>query len=134
LSSAALFLTAFAAATLLPIASEVPLALIVRRDGSFIWPVAVATLGNYLGACTTYALARAGARLVARSPRGTGRAFAWFHRYGAPALVLSWVPIVGDGIVVLAGATRVSFPVFTAWTVAGKAARYAGVAWLALTT
>jgi membrane protein YqaA with SNARE-associated domain len=39
----------------------VPLAILVRREGQLALPIAVATLGNYLGACTTYLLARAAA-------------------------------------------------------------------------
>ncbi len=128
-----LFVAAFAAATILPLASEVPLALVVSRDGSLWWPVAVATLGNYLGACTTYALARAAAtRLSPRAADHPPRALAWFQRYGPPALVLSWVPVVGDGIVALAGAARVPFVTFSLWTAAGKAARYLVVAWTVL--
>jgi membrane protein YqaA with SNARE-associated domain len=42
------------------------------------------------------------------------------------------VPIVGDAIVALAGASRVPLVAFSAWTIVGKAARYAAVAWIAL--
>ena len=129
----ALILSAFLAATILPLSSEVLLAIVVRRRGDFLVPVAVATLGNYLGACTTYVLARAAAaRLVRPSLAHPGRALALFERYGAPALVFSWVPIVGDAIVVLAGASRVRFVPFSIWTALGKTTRYAFVAWAAL--
>jgi membrane protein YqaA with SNARE-associated domain len=128
-----LFASSFAAATILPLASEVPLLLVVRREQLFVLPVLVATLGNYLGACTTFFLARAAAaRLAPAHADHQGRAARWFRRYGAPALLLSWVPIVGDGIVVLAGATAVPFVPFSVWTALGKFARYAVVAWLAL--
>lgn len=128
-----LLVSSFLAATVLPLASEVPLALIVRRDGDVLIPVAVATFGNFLGACTTYGLARAAAaRLTPESVKQPPRALRLFERYGAPALLLSWVPIVGDAIVALAGASRVPLVPFSAWTVAGKAARYAAVAWIAL--
>ena len=131
---AGLFVAAFLAATILPLASEVPLALLVRRDGDVIWPVLVATLGNYLGACTTYLLARAAAsRLVTAERSSSSRALRWFERYGPPALLLSWVPVVGDGLVALAGAARVPFARFSFWTIAGKGGRYLAVAWLALT-
>ena len=131
---AGLFVAAFLAATILPLASEVPLALLVRRDGDVIWPVLVATLGNYLGACTTYLLARtAAARLAPRSTVSSSRAARWFQRYGAPSLVLSWVPVVGDGLVALAGAAGVPFARFSVWTIAGKGGRYLAVGWLALT-
>lgn len=129
---AGLFLAAFLAATILPFASEVPLALLVRSTGEVAWPVAVATCGNYLGACTTYALASGLVRRFApaggsQSPRAIGAV----RRYGAPALLLSWVPVLGDAIVAVAGAVRMPFLAFSVWTLLGKAARYALVAWAA---
>jgi membrane protein YqaA with SNARE-associated domain len=129
----ALLVSSFLAATVLPLASEVPLALIVRRHGDLVLPVAVATLGNFLGACTTYGLARlAAAKLAPQSTHRPPRALVLFERYGAPSLLLSWVPIVGDAIVALAGASRVPLAAFSMWTLIGKAARYAAVAWIAL--
>ena len=128
----ALFVAAFLAATILPLASELPLVMTIQRGGGLFWPVLVATAGNYLGACTTYALARAAAsRLGAADQPAAARAFRWFQRYGPPSLLLSWVPVVGDGVVALAGASRVGFPTFSLWTTVGKAGRYAVVAWLA---
>ena len=128
----ALLVSSFLAATILPLASEVPLALVVRRHGDVLIPVAVATLGNFLGACTTYGLARAAAAKLAPSATRPPRALALFERYGAPSLLLSWVPVIGDAIVALAGAARVSFTAFSIWTLIGKAARYGAVAWIAL--
>jgi membrane protein YqaA with SNARE-associated domain len=129
----ALLVSSFLAATVLPLASEVPLALVVRRHGDLVVPVAVATVGNFLGACTTYGLARvAAATLAPQSLQRPPRALVMFERYGAPALLLSWVPIVGDAIVALAGAARVPPAAFAVWTVIGKAARYAAVGWIAL--
>ena len=129
----ALIVSAFLAATILPLSSEVLLAIVVRRREDFLIPVAVATLGNYLGACTTYLLARAAAaRLVRPSTEHPGRALALFERYGAPALLFSWAPIVGDAIVVLAGASGVHFVPFSIWTTLGKATRYAFVAWASM--
>lgn len=129
----ALLASSFLAATLLPLASEVPLAVVVRRHGDLFLPVFIATLGNFLGACTTYGLARAAAaKLAPAPPEKSPRALRLFERYGAPALVLSWVPLVGDAIVALAGAARVPFGTFSVWTIAGKALRYAAVAWVAL--
>ena len=129
----ALFVSAFLAATILPLASEVPLALLVRKHEAIGLLVIVATAGNFSGACTTYLLARATVpRLLDQATPRTRRAMSLLQRYGAPALLLSWVPLIGDAIVALAGATRVPFTPFAAWTVAGKAARYVFVAWLAL--
>ena len=129
----ALLVSSFLAATILPLASEVPLAVVVRRHGDVLLPVAVATLGNFLGACTTYGLARAAAaKLTSRSAARPPRALALFERYGAPSLLLSWVPVIGDAIVALAGAANLPFTAFSLWTLIGKAARYGAVAWIAL--
>ena len=129
----ALLVSSFLAATVLPLASEIPLAVVVRHHGDVFVPVAIATFGNFLGACTTYGLARvAAAKLAPRSSAQSPRALAVFGRYGAPALALSWIPLIGDAIVALAGAARVPFATFSFWTVIGKAARYAAVAWIAL--
>jgi membrane protein YqaA with SNARE-associated domain len=125
-----LFVSAFLAATILPLASEVPLALLIRSSGRVMWPVIIATVANYLGACTTYWLVRVAVRRSG-APDSGSRAVALIRRFGAPALVLSWVPIVGDGLVALAGGARIGFGAFSFWVVLGKAARYAGVAWLA---
>ena len=128
----ALLVSSFLAATVLPLASEVPLAVVVRRHGYVLLPVAVATIGNFIGACTTYGLARAAASTLTSPDAGKPRALALFERYGAPSLVLSWVPIFGDAIVALAGASRVPVLSFSIWTFIGKAARYGAVAWIAL--
>ncbi len=128
LSLLVLFAWSFAAATVLPLSSEVPLAVVVRSSDEWIAPVVVATAGNTLGACTTYWLARAAVTVV--PPRGerTRRASALLATYGAPSLLLSWTPVIGDVIVLLAGAARMPAWRFVGWTMVGKAARYVVVA------
>ncbi|MDP9194339.1 MAG: VTT domain-containing protein [Acidobacteriota bacterium] len=125
-----LFLWSFLAATILPLGSEPALAGIVARRDAVALPVTIATAGNYLGACTTYALAMSASKAVKseRALRRLERAAALVRRYGAPALLLSWVPLLGDAIVAAAGAARISFVRFSMWTLAGKAARYAVLA------
>jgi membrane protein YqaA with SNARE-associated domain len=63
-----------------------------------------------------------------------GRATAWLTRYGPPALFLSWVPVVGDGLCVAAGWLRQNVAAVALFMATGKAARYvalvAGWDWL----
>ena len=120
-----LFVWSFLAATILPLGSEPALAAIVRRDAAIAIPVLVATAGNYAGSCTTYWLAHRVTRNSTRIARASER----LRRWGTPALLLSWVPIVGDAIVIAAGMARVSFLPFSFFVIAGKAARYVAVAW-----
>lgn len=117
-----------AAATILPLSSEVPLALVIRQSGTWLVPVLVATAGNTLGACTTYWLAR-GAVAVAPPPSAKVRhGSALLARYGAPALLLSWLPLIGDVLVLLAGVARMPGWRFVGWTFLGKVSRYVLVA------
>lgn len=130
----ALFGWSFLAATIVPLASEPMLIALVRLRHELVAPVLVATAGNYLGACTTYWLARTAATHVeplSRTAARYGRARRLIERFGQPALLLSWVPLLGDAIVAVAGGVGIRFSSFSAWTVVGKLARYAAVGWLA---
>ena len=128
LSLIILFAWSFAAATILPLSSEVPLALVVRSSGGWLVPVLVATAGNLLGAGTTYWLGRGAGILAAPASARVQRAAALLARYGPPAMLLSWVPLIGDVLVAMAGAAAMPFWRFAAWTAAGKLARYIAVA------
>lgn len=123
-----LFAWSFAAATIVPLSSEVPLALVVRHSGTVLIPVLVATAGNALGACTSYWLGRAAVTVASPDSGKVRRAGALLARYGPPAMLLSWVPLVGDVLVVLAGAARMPFWTFAVWMTVGKGARYVAVA------
>ena len=127
----------FLAATVLPLSSEVALAALVRAERQVVAPVLVATLGNYLGACTTFWLGRRAGRALATrevTPTPPERTTArlsrtLLRRFGQPALLLSWVPVIGDGLVALAGAVEAPFGAFSFWVVLGKGLRYLAVAW-----
>lgn len=136
---AALFGWSFAAATILPLSSEVPLAYLVHRRGELAWAVVgTATLGNLLGAFTTYWMARGALGVIRarRSPPEASprrqRALEAVRRWGAPALLFSWVPILGDALVAAAGALRLPFVPVSVCLLVGKVARYLIVAWAAL--
>ncbi len=132
-----LFVASFLSATVLPMASEgVLIALLLAGSAPTAALIAVATLGNVLGACTGWVLGRTAAPWLTRAFRlsETQRdsALAALRRRGPPVLLLTWVPFVGDALTVAAGAIRVPFLVFLGWTAAGKLGRYAVVAWLTL--
>lgn len=123
-----LFGWSFAAATILPLSSEVPLALVIRSSGTWFAPVLVATVGNTLGACTTYWLARGAVAVAPPRSAKARHASTLLARYGAPAMLLSWVPLIGDVLVALAGVARMPVWRFVGWTILGKGSRYALVA------
>jgi membrane protein YqaA with SNARE-associated domain len=88
----------------------------------------VATVGNTLGACTTYWLARGAVAVAPAGSERTRRASALLAKYGTPAMLLSWVAFIGDVLVLLAGAARMPMWRFIGWTTVGKGARYVVVA------
>jgi len=51
-----------------------------------------------------------------------------FNRYGQPVLLLSWVPILGDALVAIAGTTKLRFSHFCFWVSLGKGLRYLVIA------
>lgn len=123
----AVFASSFLAATLLPGGSELALYGVLRLHPETAWTaVGVATLGNTLGALTSYAIGRV---IPSSKPL---KGIETVRRYGAPVLLLSWVPIVGDPLCVAAGWLRIHLAAATAFIAAGKLARYIAVAALAV--
>jgi membrane protein YqaA with SNARE-associated domain len=127
----ALFLTAFGAATLLPLQSEaVLIGLLLRGEHPVILLLAVATAGNVLGAIVNWWLGRYIEHWRNRSwfpvsGSTLDRAQASYHRYGRWSLLLSWAPIIGDPLTVVAGVMKEPFWSFLLLVTAAKAGRYA---------
>lgn len=92
--------------------------------------VAVATLGNSLGGLVTWGMGYWVARrfpLRRLSPRQQ-RARDWLQRHGTPALLLSWLPLIGDPLCFIGGWLRLGFPLSTLMIALGKALRYGALA------
>lgn len=85
----------------------------------------MASAGNILGSTTNWMLGRAIDRF--RFP-ATGvvldRATQWYRRYGRGSLLLSWVPVIGDPLTVVAGVLRESLSVFLLLVAIAKIGRY----------
>lgn len=119
----AMFVVSFLAATVLPIGSEPLLVALVRMHPEQLAAiVAVATVGNTLGGMTSYGLGRGAARM-APGVEGS-RVAGWLRRFGAPALLLAWLPIGGDLLCGVAGFMRLSWWQCALWMALGKLARY----------
>ena len=118
-----LLASAFVSSTILPGNSEIVLVAVLKAGASAPAAVAVATIGNTLGGMTTYALGRL---LPSRLPEG--RAIARVRRFGAAALLLSWLPFAGDALCAAAGWLRLHWLACTLAIALGKAARYVVVA------
>jgi membrane protein YqaA with SNARE-associated domain len=129
-ASAALMLgSAFLAGSVLPAQSEAVLVALLLAGGSLPWLVALATVGNVGGACLNYWLGRGierfrDHRLFPVSPARWDQAMAWYTRFGPACLLLSWLPLVGDGLTVAAGAAGMGAARFLALVTLAKGGRY----------
>ncbi|PWR24105.1 membrane protein YqaA with SNARE-associated domain [Zavarzinia compransoris] len=134
---AGLFLVAFGAATILPLQSEAAVVGMVLADHDAGLVVLVAGAGNTLGAATNWLLGRGVERFRHRRwfPVGPGalrRAEGWYRRYGRWSLLLSWLPLGGDALTIVAGVLREPLAVFLLLVAIGKIGRYVVVVGLAL--
>ena len=132
-----LFGLSFLAATLVPLGSEWLLVLLIAQGHPAPATVAVATVGNSLGAMTTYLIGIVGSdyltrRLLRLSDHDLHRATTVYRRFGVWSLLLSWVPVVGDPLCLVAGALRTPLPLFLVFVPLGKACRYTALAMIIL--
>ena len=119
-----LLTTSFLSSTLLPGGSEVNLAALVAAQQHPLWlMILVATVGNTLGGLTNYGIGR-----VLPKPSGTKpsirRASSWIAKFGIWALLLSWLPVVGDPLCLVAGWTRLPLLLCSLAIMIGKGLRY----------
>ena len=115
----------FAAATLIPLSSEVMLFAVLKLHPELLWPaIGVATLGNTAGSMVTYAMGRS------IPHRKAIRYEAQLRRHGAIALMLAWTPVAGDALCLAAGWLRLHWLPCLIFMALGKCARYVAVALL----
>ena len=114
-----LFISSFLAATLLPGGSEAVLFGVLKLHPELFWPaLLLGTLGNTLGAMVTFAM---GWMLPQTQQL---KHVEKVRRYGTPALVLAWVPLIGDALCLAAGWLRLNWWQAALFMAIGKFARY----------
>nr|WP_246874195.1 YqaA family protein [Pantoea ananatis] len=119
--------SSFLSATLLPGSSEALLvALLIAKSASVYGLILVASLGNTLGGLTNIILGRL--LPLKRQGRWHETAMTWLQRLGPAALLLSWLPVVGDLLCVLAGWLRIGWLPSILFLAIGKTLRYIVIA------
>lgn len=131
-----LFLSAFGAATLLPLQSEVVLVGLLAQMQYPVWLlVAVASLGNILGSCVNWWLGLKVEQYKNKkwfpvSEQKMLQAQGIYQKYGFWSLLLSWVPVIGDPITLIAGLLKENFVRFVVMVSIVKIGRYLFVYWM----
>jgi len=124
-----MFVSAFLSATVLPGSSELVMAALVTAYPALAWQAfGVALAGNVLGCVLTYWMGHAGRQGYERFQRVNvdlqNPRIQRLRRWGPPALFLSFLPLVGDALVLAAGWLKMPFWQSMLWIAAGKGARY----------
>ena len=127
---AGLAAAAFVGATLVPVSSEAAFvgAVVAGLDPgtALVW----ASLGNTAGCLVNFALGRAARPWVEAKLAGSraGRAaLGWTERWGLPALLLSWLPVIGDPLTLAAGVANVRLAAFLPLVAGLRVGRYAAL-------
>lgn len=118
-----LFVMCFLASTIVPFPSEATL-LFFLNSGTYspVSVLIVASLGNCLGGSTNYLLGYYGRKILAK--KQLLRSESLVQRYGFWTALFSWLPVIGDPLLVVLGVYRVSFWKTMGLMSLGKIARY----------
>lgn len=126
---AGLFLIAFLAATILPVTSEGVLVLFLISGYNPWMCLLVASVANTLGGLTNYFLGRIWNPEKLRRSLGSSRRFDRMQnlaqRYGYWLGFISWLPIIGDPLLIVLGYLRTPLVPLVITMSAAKTARYA---------
>lgn len=129
-----LFISAFISSTIAPGGSEAVLAYMVatgRYQVEFV--VIVATIGNTLGAMTTWALGVLAAKKFPVSTllsENKQKALDIVRKKGIWTLFFTWLPVVGDALCFAGGWLRLPLLPACLVILLGKFGRYAVIAWM----
>jgi len=120
-----LFISSLLAATLLPGGSEAVLFGVLKLHPELFWPaVLVGTLGNTLGGMISFGMGW----LLPQTQQL--KHVDKVRQHGTPALLLAWVPLIGDALCLAAGWLRLNPWHAALFMLLGKFARYLFIAQL----
>jgi len=133
-----LFLFAFMAATVLPGASEAYLvSLYFEHQHEILVLFLVATAGNVAGSTLNWVMGKYLLHFKDRKwfpvkDKELNKATKLYNKWGVWSLLLAWMPIVGDGLTLLAGVFKTNIWLFLILVTIGKSARYLAVLYIAM--
>lgn len=127
LAEFSLLVTAFFAATILPFSSEAAFIVALENGMPHLNALLFASIGNVLAIIFNYYLGyflyeKTKTKLLAS--RAGRYAYTHGHKYGYYALLLSWLPIIGDPLTLVAGVVRLKFVWFVCIVAILRVMRY----------
>jgi len=131
-----LFVISLLSATLLPLGSEALLIYDITQNHNIALLWIVATTGNTIGSIINYTIGLKGKEYLEKknklSPKQLDKYENFFQKYGGWTLLLSWTPIIGDPLTLIAGVLRYDIRWFIIIVAIAKGVRYGVLIFLVL--
>lgn len=125
-----MFLSAFLAGTILPFSSEAVLLACVGLGLDPVWSTLATTAGNALGGLTCYWIGHLGKmewieKYFKVDQKQLDKAVRFIHGKGAWMALFSFLPVIGDAILIALGLMRANVWIVGLSMTIGKLGRYA---------
>lgn len=125
-----MFLSAFLAGTILPFSSEAILLACVGLGLDPVWSTLATTAGNALGGVTCYWIGHLGKmewieKYFKVNQKQLDKAARFIHGKGAWMALFSFLPVIGDAILIALGLMRANVWIVSISMTIGKLGRYA---------
>lgn len=124
-----LFFWCFLSASIVPFSSEPYYVALIVLETNMIIPLIVGTAGNTLGGISTFVIGKKTGefgtnKLSERKKRQYERAKQSVQKHGSILLFFSWVPLLGDALVLAGGVLQLPYLKSIVWITIGKFLRY----------
>ena len=123
-----LFINSFISATLFPLGSEALLLYYLSNEFNYMFLLIFASVGNTLGSIVNYWFGIKGEEFLVNKNMIKEKKIIkykkYFDKYGAYTLLLSWMPIIGDGFTLIAGSLKYDIKKFIVLVFVAKFSRY----------
>ncbi len=125
-----MFISAFLAGTILPFSSEAVLLACIGLGLDPVWSTISTTAGNALGGITCYWIGHLGKtewveKYLKVDKKQMDRAERFIHGRGSWMALFSFLPVIGDAILIVLGWMRANVWIVALSMTIGKLARYA---------
>ncbi|RUS67692.1 Inner membrane protein YqaA [Saezia sanguinis] len=121
------FVVCFIAATLVPLTPTPALLGLIKLNPELFWPaILVATLGNTLGSVVGWWMGYGAKNFYQKIKKedSYSKGMMLLKRFGPKACLLSWFPVIGDPLCIIAGWLHMPFWRCVAYIAIGKFARF----------
>lgn len=125
-----MFISAFLAGTILPFSSEAVLLACIGLGLDPVWSILATTAGNALGGLTCYWIGHLGKmewieKYFRVDKKQLDKATRFIHGRGSWIAVFSFLPVIGDAILIVLGLMKANLYIVALSMTFGKLARYA---------